>query len=111
MCEAAKHIKSYFPKLSVDGEIFGDIGLNPTTCHNNQSTPSFAGEANLLVFPNLDAANITLNVLKQTTEALHVGPILLGSVRSAHIITPSITSRGILNMTAIAVCDTEKSSK
>lgn len=111
MCEAAKHIKSYFPKLSIDGEIFGDIGLAPMSCANNQPNSSVGSEANLLVFPNLDAANITLNVLKQTTEALHVGPILLGSARSVHIITPSITSRGILNMTAIAVCDTEKSSK
>ena len=61
------------------------------------------GEANLLVFPSLDAANITLATVKAMTEALHVGPILLGTARPAHILTPSVTSRGIVNMTALAV--------
>ncbi len=63
------------------------------------------GEANLLVFPNLDAANITLNVVKTVTDALHVGPILLGAARPAHILTPSVTSRGVVNMTALAVVE------
>jgi malate dehydrogenase (oxaloacetate-decarboxylating)(NADP+) len=62
-------------------------------------------EANLLVFPNLDAANITLNVVKTVTDALHVGPILLGAAKPAHILTPSVTSRGIVNMTALAVVE------
>jgi len=63
------------------------------------------GEANLLVFPNLDAANITLNVVKTVTDALHVGPILLGAARPAHILTPSVTSRGVVNMTALAAVE------
>jgi len=63
------------------------------------------GEANLLVFPNLDAANITLNVVKMVIDALHVGPILLGAARPAHILTPSVTSRGVVNMTALAVVE------
>jgi malate dehydrogenase (oxaloacetate-decarboxylating)(NADP+) len=61
------------------------------------------GEANLLVFPTLDAANIALTTISALTEALHVGPILLGTARPAHILTPSVTSRGVVNMTALAV--------
>ena len=63
------------------------------------------GEANLLVFPNLDSANITLTTVKQMMDALHVGPILLGTDKPAHILTPSVTSRGIVNMTALAVVE------
>ena len=65
----------------------------------------FKGEANLLVFPNLDAANITLTTVKQMMDALHVGPILLGTEKPAHILTPSVTSRGVVNMTALAVAE------
>ena len=63
------------------------------------------GEANLLVFPNLDAANLTLTTVKQMMDALHVGPILLGTDQPAHILTPSVTSRGIVNMTALSVVE------
>ena len=63
------------------------------------------GEANLLVFPDLDAANIALTTIKQFTDALHVGPILLGAARPAHILTPSVTSRGVVNMTALSVVE------
>ena len=63
------------------------------------------GEANLLVFPNLDSANIALTTVKQMTDALHVGPILLGAAKPAHILTPSVTSRGMVNMTALAVVE------
>ena len=69
---------------------------------------TLSGEANLLVFPNLDAANITLNVVKQMTDALHVGPVLLGTALPAHILTPSVTSRGVVNMAALAVVGAEK---
>jgi malate dehydrogenase (oxaloacetate-decarboxylating)(NADP+) len=65
------------------------------------------GEANLLVFPNLDAANITMTVVKVMTDALHVGPILLGAAKPAHILTPSVTSRGIVNMTALAAVEAQ----
>lgn len=63
------------------------------------------GEANLLVFPNLDSANITLTALRAMMDALHVGPILLGTDKPAHILTPSVTSRGVVNMTALAVVE------
>ena len=57
------------------------------------------------MFPTLDAANITMNVVKAMTDALHVGPILLGTACPAHILTPSVTSRGVVNMAAIAVAE------
>jgi malate dehydrogenase (oxaloacetate-decarboxylating)(NADP+) len=62
-------------------------------------------DANLLLFPTLDAANITMNVVKVTSDALHVGPVLLGAASPAHILTPSATSRGVVNMAAIAVAE------
>ncbi len=61
--------------------------------------------ANLLVFPGLDAANITLNALKAMTDGLHVGPIMLGAACPCHIITQSATSRGVVNMSALAAVD------
>jgi malate dehydrogenase (oxaloacetate-decarboxylating)(NADP+) len=66
---------------------------------------TLSGEANLLVFPNLDAANITLGVVKTMTDGLHVGPILLGTALPAHILSPSVTSRGVVNMAALAVVE------
>ena len=61
-----------------------------------------SGPANLLIGPNLDASNIAFNVAKIVSEGVAVGPILLGMAQSAHVVTPLITARGLLNMTAIA---------
>ncbi len=68
------------------------------------------GEANLLVFPNLDAANIALGIVKTMTDALHVGPILLGTALPAHILSPSVTSRGVVNMATLAVVESNTTS-
>ena len=91
------------PDLDVDGEMHGDAALSEAFRQRVMPSSRLEGEANLLVFPNLDSANIALNLLKGMTEALHVGPILLGAAKPAHIVTPSVTSRGVLNMTALAV--------
>jgi len=63
------------------------------------------GEANLLLFPNLDAANLSMTLIKELNDALSVGPILMGTAKPAHILSPSVTSRGIVNMTAVAVSE------
>ena len=63
------------------------------------------GQANILIMPNLDAANISYQLIKYMGDALPVGPILVGSARPAHILTPSVTARGIVNMTALAVVE------
>ncbi len=91
------------PDLEVDGEMHGDAALSEAFRERVMPTSRLQGEANLLVFPSLDAANIALNLLKEMTDALHVGPILLGAAKPAYIVTPSVTSRGVLNMTALAV--------
>jgi malate dehydrogenase (oxaloacetate-decarboxylating)(NADP+) len=65
------------------------------------------GEANVLVMPNLDAANIAYEVVKGIADALPVGPILIGAARPAHILNSSVTARGIVNMTAVAVVEAQ----
>ncbi|WP_075217029.1 NADP-dependent malic enzyme [Mongoliimonas terrestris] len=93
------------PDLEVDGEMHGDAALSPQVRQRVMPTSTLTGEANLLVFPTLDAANIALDLMKVTADALHVGPILLGPASPVHVLTPSVTSRGIVNMTAFAaVC-------
>ena len=67
----------------------------------------FKGEANLLIMPTLDAANISFNLLKSVTDSVTVGPILLGTARTAHIVTQSASVRRILNMTALSVVETQ----
>jgi malate dehydrogenase (oxaloacetate-decarboxylating)(NADP+) len=65
------------------------------------------GEANVLIMPNLDAANIAYQMIKVLADGLPVGPILIGAARPAHILTPSVTARGVVNMTAVAVAEAQ----
>jgi len=105
MREAVEIIHRIAPKLQCDGEMHGDSALSEMLRNRVFPHSRISGEANLFVFPNLDAANITLNTVKQMMDALHVGPILLGTAKPAHILTPSVTSRGVVNMTALAVVE------
>jgi len=105
MRQAAAILAEKAPDLESDGEMHGDSALSQALRDRVFPNSRLKGEANLLVFPNLDAANITLNVVKTVTDALHVGPILLGAARPAHILTPSVTSRGVVNMTALSVVE------
>ncbi|MBP0614179.1 NADP-dependent malic enzyme [Jiella mangrovi] len=100
--KALKLVRAELPDLEIDGEMHGDSALSETMRNRVMPDSTLSGEANLLIFPTLDAANITLNVVKQMTDALHVGPILLGAASPAHVLTPSVTSRGVVNMAAIA---------
>ncbi|WP_152045814.1 NADP-dependent malic enzyme [Aureimonas psammosilenae] len=102
---ALRLIREQAPDLEIDGEMHGDAALSESTRYRVMPESTLTGDANLLVFPNLDAANITMNVVKVMTDALHVGPILLGVGKPAHILTPSVTSRGVVNMAAIAVAE------
>ena len=99
------------PELEVDGEMHGDAALDETIRARVMPTARLKGEANLLVFPNLAAANTALNLIKVLTDALHVGPILLGAAMPAHILTPSVTSRGVVNMSAVAVVEAESTRR
>ncbi|MEZ5781434.1 MAG: NADP-dependent malic enzyme [Rhizobiaceae bacterium] len=105
MREAVEIIHRTAPALECDGEMHADAALSEVLRNRVFPHSKLKGEANLLVFPNLDAANITLNTVKQMMDALHVGPILLGTDKPAHILGPSVTSRGVVNMTALAVVE------
>jgi malate dehydrogenase (oxaloacetate-decarboxylating)(NADP+) len=95
------------PKLATDGEMHGDTALLPELRQRIYPHSRLKGAANLLVFPNLDAANIALSLVRTMTGGLQIGPILLGTEKTAHILTPSVTSRGVVNMTALAVVEAE----
>ncbi len=107
MREAAELIRERAPGLEVEGEMNGDAAVNEALRQRIFPNSRLTGTANLLVMPNLDAANIAFNLLKSLGEGLSVGPILLGAARPAHIITSATTSRGIVNMTAFAVMDAQ----
>lgn len=102
MRKAAEILFETDPDLEVDGEMHSDTALDEAVRQKVFPHSRLKGKANLLVFPNLDAANITMNAVKASTDALHVGPIILGTRRPAHILAPAVTSRGVLNMTALA---------
>jgi malate dehydrogenase (oxaloacetate-decarboxylating)(NADP+) len=89
------------PDLEVDGEMTADAALDPVLRNAALPNGRLSGEANLLVMPNLDAANIAYTLLKQAANALPIGPILMGVPMPAHVLVPSVTVRGLLNMTAI----------
>ena len=103
MRDALRLLKEASPDLMVDGEMHGDSAISETLRNKVMPNSGLTGEANLLVFPNLDAANIALGVVKTMLDALHVGPILLGTAKPAHILSPSVTSRGVVNMATLAV--------
>jgi malate dehydrogenase (oxaloacetate-decarboxylating)(NADP+) len=110
MREALEIIRVNSPWLEVDGEMHGDIALDATARSRVMPRSLLSGTANLLVLPNIDAANISYNLLKMTAGGgIAIGPILLGSARPVHVLTPSATVRRIVNMTALTVADANAS--
>jgi len=94
------------PWLEVDGEMHGDIALDGEARSLQMPNGTLQGDANLLVCPNIDAANISYNLLKTAAGGnIAVGPVLLGAAKPVHILTPSATVRRIVNMTALTVAD------
>jgi malate dehydrogenase (oxaloacetate-decarboxylating)(NADP+) len=92
------------PEIECDGELHGDAALEPNIRNAYMTDSTLTDSANLLICPNLDAANILYNVLKTTTSGgVTVGPILMGAAATAYILTPAATVRRVLNMTALAV--------
>jgi malate dehydrogenase (oxaloacetate-decarboxylating)(NADP+) len=102
MRDALEILRRQAPQLEVDGEMQADTALSETIRGRMLPGSRLKGEANLLVMPTLDAANAAYNLVKAVTGAVTIGPILIGPTRQAHIVNPSVTSRGILNMTAVA---------
>jgi len=99
-------INAMDPDLEVDGEMHGDAALSETVRMAAFPNSRLRGDANLLIMPTLDAANISFNLLKAASgSGVTLGPILLGVARPVHILTPSATVRRIVNMTALTVVD------
>jgi malate dehydrogenase (oxaloacetate-decarboxylating)(NADP+) len=91
------------PGIECDGEMHGDAALDAKVRERTLLDSSLSGEANVLICPNLDAANILFNVLKTTSgHGTTIGPVLMGAAASAHVLTPSSTVRRVVNMTALA---------
>jgi len=106
MREALALVQQQAPWLEVDGEMHGDAALDAEYRRELMPRSALVGEANLLVLPNIDAANIAYNLLKTAAGGgIAIGPVLLGAAKPAHILTPSATVRRIVNMTALTVAD------
>ena len=106
MREARDLFVAACPDIECDGEMHGDAALSEDVRRSYLPDSTLSGAANLLVLPNIDAANILFNVIKQAgSRGVTVGPILLGAAAPAHILTPSATVRRVINMTALAVAD------
>ncbi|HVA14498.1 MAG TPA: NADP-dependent malic enzyme [Stellaceae bacterium] len=100
-------LRDLAPQLEVEGEMHGDAAVSDEIRQRIFPNATFKGAANLLIMPNLDAANIAFNLLTALGDGLAIGPMLLGVRQPAHIVTPSTTVRGLLNMTAVAVYDAQ----
>jgi malate dehydrogenase (oxaloacetate-decarboxylating)(NADP+) len=100
-------LKSRVPKLDVDGEMMADTAWDPELRARIFPNTTLSGRANLFVMPNLDAANITYNMVRVMTDGVAIGPILMGLDQPAHILTPASSPRRVVNMTAIAAVEAQ----
>jgi malate dehydrogenase (oxaloacetate-decarboxylating)(NADP+) len=108
MRRATALLREKHPEIEADGEMQGDTALSEAARKLVLPHSHLEGEANVLIMPNLDTANVAYQMIKAVADALPVGPILIGPSRPAHILTPSVTARGILNMTAIAAVEAQE---
>ncbi|MFN0316654.1 MAG: NADP-dependent malic enzyme [Burkholderiales bacterium] len=106
MRQARELIEQRAPNLEIEGEMHGDSALSEEIRGRVYPDSKLKGEANILIMPNLDAANIAFNLLKIASgDGVTIGPILLGAAKPVHILTPTATVRRLVNMTALAVVD------
>jgi malate dehydrogenase (oxaloacetate-decarboxylating)(NADP+) len=109
MRQAYELFSSAHPQIECDGEMHGDAALSEAIRQSNLMDSRLTGEANILICPNIDSANIAYNLLKQVAgEGVTVGPILMGAAAPAHVLTPSSTVRRVMNMTALCVAQGRK---
>jgi malate dehydrogenase (oxaloacetate-decarboxylating)(NADP+) len=111
MRRATRILNAQHPDLEVDGEMHGDAALSAVLRDRVLPNSRLAGEANVLIMPNLDAANIAYQMIKILADGLPVGPILIGGARPAHVLSPTVTARGIVNMTAVAAAEAQAAGK
>ena len=106
MSGALDIIEQLDPNMEIDGEMHGDAALNELIRHRAHPDSKLNGEANLLIMPTVESANIVYNLLKMVSgDGITVGPILLGAKKAVHIVSPTVTVRRIVNMTALAAVD------
>ncbi len=108
MRQALTMIRARAPGLEIDGEMHADAALVEAIRDKAVPDSRLSGSANLLIMPTLDAANISFNVLKAAADGLPVGPILLGMSKPIHVVVPSVTARGIVNLSALAVVEAQE---
>ena len=107
MRKALGLLREQAPELEADGEMHADAALVPSLRERMVADSRLDGVANLLIMPTLDAANIAFNLVKAVADGLPVGPILLGMSKPAHVLVPSVTARGIVNIAAVAAQDAQ----
>jgi malate dehydrogenase (oxaloacetate-decarboxylating)(NADP+) len=107
MRQAVQLLAARAPELEVEGEMQGDAALSEAIRQRVFPNARLTGQANLLIMPTLDAANIAFNILKVLGQGQSIGPMLLGAAQPAHVLTESVTVRGLVNMTAVAVVDAQ----
>jgi malate dehydrogenase (oxaloacetate-decarboxylating)(NADP+) len=111
MRQALAMIRARAPGLEIDGEMHADAALVQAIRDKAVPDSRLTGTANLLIMPTLDAANISFNVLKAAADGLPVGPILLGMSKPIHVVVPSVTARGIVNLSALAVVEAQEQAR
>jgi len=111
MLKALEIIRQRAPDLEVDGEMPADVALSPDYRQLIFPNSRLSGRANLLIMPNLDAAHVGVNLTRIMTNSVSIGPILMGSAKPAHVLSPSATVRRVVNMTAIAVVEAQQVSQ
>ena len=105
--KAVESLHAQHPDLEVDGEMHADAAIDDAVRGYILPESKLQGAANLLIFPNLDAANIAFSLLKAVVHGISVGPMLIGAAAPAHVLTSAVTTRGIVNMSAVAVVDAQ----
>jgi malate dehydrogenase (oxaloacetate-decarboxylating)(NADP+) len=105
---AAAILRETHSDIQIDGEMHVLSALNPALRKTVYPQSNLSGRANVLVMPNLDAANIAMGLIRSLTDGLLIGPFINGLAKPAHIVLPSVTSRGIFNMTALTVADIQQ---
>jgi malate dehydrogenase (oxaloacetate-decarboxylating)(NADP+) len=100
-------VREQAPTLEIDGEMQADTALNEEIRESIFPNSLLNGRANVFVFPNIDAANIAYNIVRQMTDGVAIGPILMGVSKPAHVLTPASTVRRVVNTSAIACVEAQ----
>jgi malate dehydrogenase (oxaloacetate-decarboxylating)(NADP+) len=107
MRAAVRQLHRDYPDLEVDGEMHADVALSQSLRDMAYPGSRLTGAANLFIMPNVDAAHIAYNLLKALGGGVSIGPILVGARQPVHVVTESITVRGLVNMTALTVAQAQ----